>query len=66
MNSPMAPLAARAFEIARSIAHPPCDCFYLALAEHRGARLVTAERKFLARMAATPWAPLLIGLGAPA
>lgn len=60
---PTAPLAARAFDIASTVGHPAYDCFYIALAELRSARLVTADRRLLARMAGTLWAPLLVGLG---
>ncbi len=58
-----APLAARALAIAAAIEHPAYDCFYLALAELRDTRLVTADRKLRSRLVATPWAGLLVGLG---
>ena len=38
-------LAARALAIANALAHPAYDCFYLALAELRDTRLVTADRR---------------------
>jgi len=60
---PSAGLAARAFEIACSIGHPAYDCFYIALAEQCGTRLVTADRRLLVRMSGTHWAGLLVGLG---
>lgn len=60
---PSVDLAARALEIALALGHPAYDCFYVALAERRGARLVTADRRLLARLAETPWASLAIGLG---
>ena len=56
-------VAARALAIANELAHPAYDCFYLALAELRGTRLVTADRRLLSRLSATPWAPLSVGLG---
>ncbi len=59
---PSEQLAARAFIIASTLAHPAYDCFYLALAELRGTRLVTADRKLIGRLATTPWASLTIGL----
>ena len=59
---PSAQLAARAFAIASSLARPAHDCFYLALAELRDTRLVTADRRLLGRLAKTPWARLLVGL----
>jgi hypothetical protein len=45
------------------LAHPDPNCFYLALAELRGAQMVTADRPPLARLAPTPWARLAVGLG---
>ncbi len=61
--APSAQLAARALEIARILAHPAYGCFYLALAELRGTQVVTDDRQLLARLAATPWAPLALRLG---
>ena len=55
---PIAALAARALAIAEELRHPAYDCFYLALAEAKDARLVTADRRFAQRLAATPWAAL--------
>jgi predicted nucleic acid-binding protein len=51
----LGPLAARALEIAAELRHPAYDCFYLALAEERRAKLVTADRRLLSRLAGTPW-----------
>ena len=52
---PLATLARRALAIAEELRHPAYDCFYLALAEARDARLVTADRRFAERLAGTPW-----------
>lgn len=60
---PTAPLAARAFDIAGALRHPAYDCFYIALAEQRGTRLVTADRRLFGRSVGTPWAALLVALG---
>jgi predicted nucleic acid-binding protein len=60
---PSLQLVARAFAVASALAHPAYDCFYLALAELRGARLVTADRRLLGRLATTSWDRLVVGLG---
>jgi predicted nucleic acid-binding protein len=52
---PLATLAGRALAIAAELRHPAYDCFYLALAEAKDARLVTADRRFADRLAGTPW-----------
>jgi predicted nucleic acid-binding protein len=61
--APSAPLAGRALAIANAFAHPAYDCFYLALAELRGAQMVTDDRRLLARLATTPWARKFMKLG---
>ena len=61
--APSAPLASRALAIANTLAHPAYDCFYLALAELRGAQMVTDDRRLLARLATTPWARTVMKLG---
>lgn len=53
--SPLASLAGRALAIADELRHPAYDCFYLALAEARDAKLVTADRRFARRLDGTPW-----------
>jgi predicted nucleic acid-binding protein len=58
----LGPLAARALEIAAELRHPAYDCFYLALAEERRAKLVTADRRLLSRLAGTPWQAAAISL----
>ena len=56
-------LGARALAIAGELDHPVYDCFYLALAELNDVKLVTADGRLLARLAGTPWAGRVIGLG---
>lgn len=51
----LAPLAARAVEIAAELRHPVYDCFYLALTESEDATLVTADRRLIGRLAGSPW-----------
>ena len=60
--SPLAGLATRAAEMARALDHPIYDCFYVALAEARSGRVVTADRRLLARLAGSPWQDLAVGL----
>ena len=63
---PSAPLAARSLAIARTLDYPVYDCFYLALAEAREARLVTADARLVKRLGGTPWAsPKTVILAAP-
>jgi predicted nucleic acid-binding protein len=59
---PTAPLADRALEIAAILEHPAYDCFYIALAEHRSAQLVTADARLLARLATTAWSRTVVPL----
>lgn len=51
---PAAPLRHRAMAYAMELEHPAYDCFYLALAEARNARLVTADEHFLRKVKGTP------------
>ena len=60
---PPVQLIGRAMEIASALAHPAYDCCYVALAEQRGIPMVTDDRRLLARLAATPWARLVLKLG---
>jgi predicted nucleic acid-binding protein len=46
-------LASRAAAIALALDRPVNDCLYLALAEREDARLVTADRRLIERLAAT-------------
>jgi predicted nucleic acid-binding protein len=48
-------LAPRAVAIASQLDHPVYDCLYVALAEERDATLVTADRRLLRKLQATPW-----------
>jgi predicted nucleic acid-binding protein len=46
----------RALAIAFELRHPVYNCLYLALAEQRECRMVTADERLLARCAGTPFA----------
>lgn len=50
---PMEGLAIPALAMARKLEHSAYDCFYLALAENRSARLVTADTQLINRVART-------------
>ncbi|HUF44015.1 MAG TPA: type II toxin-antitoxin system VapC family toxin [Aestuariivirgaceae bacterium] len=52
-------IAHEAFRIATELRHPAYDCFYLALALGRNAPLLTADRRFAARVANTEFADRL-------
>lgn len=45
---------ARALEIGREFGHAIYDCVYLAMAEARSDRLVTADTKFITKVAGSP------------
>lgn len=53
---PSAKLRMRAFAIATELKHPVYDCFYLALAEARDARVLTADKRFIRRCEGTAYA----------
>lgn len=53
----------RAHELAVELGHPVYDCAYLALAELRGATLLTADRAFWELLQSTPYAGLVRLLG---
>jgi len=61
---PLAPLAPRAVAISCALDHPVCDCVYLALAETRDARLVTADRRLRRSVEGTTWSARVVGLDA--
>ena len=56
---PASHLRDRALEIALALRHPTYDCFYLALAEQRECRLVTADERLQRRCGDTPFAKLV-------
>lgn len=56
---PLDMLLEAAANIARDIDHPVYDCFYLALAEARAVPLVTADKRLVARVAGSRFAPLV-------
>lgn len=55
-------LIPRALELARQLKHAIYDCVYLAMAEARGDLVVTADARFIAKLAATPYAQLVMPL----
>jgi predicted nucleic acid-binding protein len=48
-------LSVQAYMMAAAIGHPVYDCCYLALAEQRDSKLITADRKFHALVLASAW-----------
>jgi predicted nucleic acid-binding protein len=56
---PAADLKDRALEIALALKHPAYDCFYLALAQQRDCKLVTADERLQRRCTGTPFARLV-------
>ena len=60
---PLGPFAYRAAELAIELNHPAYDCFYLAMAEWREEQLITADARFFKKVAATPYAQLMVLLG---
>jgi predicted nucleic acid-binding protein len=59
---PAQELAGRALAIAIELRHPVYDCIYIALAEARAARLVTADAKLLRACVRTRYASLVRSL----
>lgn len=56
----LAELTAAAFAIAVEFGHPVYDCYYLALAQARAAKVATADERFAARCGGTRFASLII------
>jgi predicted nucleic acid-binding protein len=59
---PISDLRERALAIAIQLRHPAYDCFYLALAEHHEARLITADERLIRRCSTTALKKLLRSL----
>jgi predicted nucleic acid-binding protein len=57
-----AELAGDALAMGLELGHAPYDCFYLALAIREDARLVTADRRFVNRLAPTAYSSRVIHL----
>jgi predicted nucleic acid-binding protein len=57
-------LARRALQIARTLAHPAYDCFYLSLADLMNCKVVTADERLLQRLVGTEWSATVVKLGA--
>lgn len=53
---PASTLLEPALAVARVLGHPVYDCLYLALADDEQARLVTADRRLVQRVAGSRWA----------
>ena len=59
---PIADLVADAMVISRILHHPVYDCLYLALAWRTGARVVTADERFVEKARASAWDTFLLHL----
>ena len=57
---PMQALRDDALDIAQALDHVPYDCFYLALAEHKNAVLITADRRLHAKVERSSFAGLTL------
>jgi len=55
-------LERRALQLGLELGHPVYDCFYLALAERMGRRLITADNRFLKALRATSHVARVIAL----
>ena len=49
-----------AMDLAVRLRHPIYDCVYLGLARERGTVMVTADKRLLARLEQTDWAPYAV------
>lgn len=54
------PSMPRALEIALELGHSVYDCIYLAVAEARDVELLSADRKFMAKVDGTPYRPRIV------
>lgn len=61
---PTPPFAQTAFELSVQLRHSIYDCYFLALAIAQGLMLVTADDRFVRKVATTRHAPLVTSLGA--
>ena len=59
---PSARFIVQAAELALELKHPAYDCFYLALAQATGQKIVTADQRLLNKLSNTPYAELLLTL----
>ncbi|MBB6123182.1 type II toxin-antitoxin system VapC family toxin [Sphingobium subterraneum] len=59
---PTRPYVVRALEISLTLDHPMYDCVFVALAESRDTKLVTADRRLITRCEKTEFASLITGL----
>lgn len=59
---PPGSLARAAAIICRALDHPMYDCFYVALAERDGGKLITADQRLVRRLKATAWEEQVIDL----
>lgn len=59
---PSQPYFSRALSLALELDHAVYDCLYLAVAEAESARIVSADRRFLSRLAAGVYSNLAVTL----
>ncbi len=62
---PSGQLHRTAFEMACALDHPVCDCQYLALAQDKETRLVTADLAFVKRVGRSRWKDRIKNLAGP-
>ena len=63
-TDPVEPISAAALEVALATGATPYDAAYVALAELRDARLWTADRALVGKLAGTDWEPRAMALSA--